>query len=49
MDEHGIQHLLQPGEYLLWQGTPASGVRLQKSDVFMGRFFTRARKLSRTA
>lgn len=92
MDEYGIQHLLQPGEYLLWQGAPVGGVRLQKSDIFMipfsilwcgfavfwtvmvvgsgapfffgifgmffvamglylvvGRFFTRARKLSHTA
>ena len=35
MDEYGIHALLQPGEYILWEGAPVGGVRLQKSDVFM--------------
>ena len=35
MDEYGIHSLLQPGEYILWEGTPIGGVRLQKSDAVM--------------
>lgn len=35
MDEYSIHSLLQPGEYILWEGAPVGGVRLQKSDAFM--------------
>ncbi len=34
MEETGIRGLLQPGERLLWEGTPERGIRLQRSDWF---------------
>lgn len=30
-----LQGLIQPGEQLLWHGAPATGLRLQKSDLSM--------------
>ena len=35
MEAYRLDHLLQPGEYILWQGQPNSSIRLQKSDIFM--------------
>mgnify|MGYP000011702136 CR=1 FL=1 len=30
-----VRSALQPGEYVLWEGAPRKGMRLQKSDVFL--------------
>ena len=35
MEDYGFRQMLQPGEYILWQGAPVGGIRLQRSDVFM--------------
>ena len=30
-----VRNALQPGEYVLWEGAPKKGMRLQKSDAFL--------------
>lgn len=30
-----VRNALQPGEYVLWEGAPRKGIRLQKSDVVL--------------